>query len=79
MFLRTDQFTSSVRIETLFDTCFTLSSPKIFFQFRSSVSSCFLEISASPLRDVTGEALLRLAVLRGSHTEGDAPRWTDAE
>ncbi len=43
MFLRTDQFTSSVRIETLFDSCFTLSWPKIFF--RSSVSPCFLEIS----------------------------------
>ncbi len=28
--LYTDQFTSSVRIEILFDTCFTLGWPKIF-------------------------------------------------
>ncbi len=64
MFLRTDQFTSSKRIETLFDTCFTLSWPKIFFPFQ-----CFLVFPGnlrwltSSLRDVTGEALLRLAVL----------------
>ncbi len=40
MFLHTDQFTSSVRIETLFDTCFTLSWPKIFFR-----PTCFLHVS----------------------------------
>ncbi len=59
MFLRTDQFTSSVRIEILFDY---LRSAEFPFQ-------CFLVFPGnlrgltSPLHDVTGETLLRLAVL----------------
>ncbi len=49
MFLHTDKFTSSVRIEVLFDTCFTLSWPKIFFA-SPVFPSCFLEISDGLLR-----------------------------